>query len=322
MSKIDLGWGEPFCVREALQDHYRKDFKIKIKNLSYSSDNGNEELVEITREFLKQSTGIEYKYIAITNGTTNALNIVLRVMKKKGKENCYTNKHYFPYYPDIIYKNGLNQINELQSTCNVILNKKENIILLDSPSNPFGSFSTYDVKDVIWDSVYHNDVYLNTHNNVPNHLVNCGSYSKFLGLTGVRVGWIATNNEKDFKKFCYDSLYENCTISTISQLYVLDVMKTINWYYFSKDAKDLINNNRGELNRISYLFNNETVPRNGMFYCVWADKKVVDIIEKANIKYVPLDEENGKHLIRFNLAQTNKLTKKAVDSIIKVDSSK
>lgn len=321
MSKIDLGWGEPFCVREVLEKHYRKDFKINIKDLSYSSDNGNEDLIKITKKFLKESTGIDYKYVTITNGTTNALNIVLRNMKKKGKENCYTNEHFFPYYPDIIYKNNLNQINKLETTCNIILNKKENLVLLDSPSNPSGKFSTYEANDIVWDSVYHNDVYLNSYDVAPNHTVNCGSYSKFLGLTGARVGWIATNNEKDFKKYCYDSLYENCTISAISQLYVLDLMKTINWYYFSKDAKELINNNRNEMNRLSYLFNNTPVSRDGMFYCVWADKKAKDIVEKANITYVPLDEESGRFLIRFNLAQTNDLTKKAVNRIIKCDSS-
>jgi aspartate/methionine/tyrosine aminotransferase len=321
MSKIDLGWGEPFCVRDVLKKHYKKNFKINIDKLSYAEDYGNQDLIELTREFLKQSTGIDYKYIIITNGTTSAINIVLRTMKKAGKVNCYTNEYYFPYYPDIVYKNGLNQVKKLESTCNLVLNKRENLTLLDSPSNPFGKFSTYNIDNVIWDSVYHNDVYLNEHVVVPNHIVNCGSYSKFLGLTGARIGWIATNDKNQYNKYCYDSLYENCTISNISQLYLLDVMSTISWYYFSKDSKELINNNRNELNRISYLFNNQVVPKNGMFYCVWADKKSYNIVNKANVKFIKIDEENDKHLIRFNLAQKNDLTKKAVNAIIKVDDS-
>lgn len=323
MNSIDLGWGEPFCVRDVLTKHYKKQFKVNISDLSYSADDGNKELIEVTRSFLKDTTGIDYKYIIITNGTTNALNIALREMKRKGKINCYTNEYFFPYYPDIIYKNKLNQINKLGTTCNLILNSKENCVLLDSPSNPFGSFYNYDCNNVIWDSVYHNNVYLNTEiKNIPKHCVNCGSYSKFLGLTGVRVGWIATNNEDDYKKYAYDNLYENCTISTLSQLYVLDIMNTINSYYFSKEAREVINNNRDELNRISYLFNNITVPRDGMFYCVWTTKKTYDIIKKANVKVIELDNDGNRYLIRFNLAQRNDLTRQAVDSIIKIADSK
>lgn len=312
--EIDLSWGEPFCVREVLDSLYLSNIRPNILNMLYAPDQGNTELIKKIKSFLKDQTGIEYNYIIITNGTTGAINIVLRAFSRQGKVNCYTRSTFFPYYPPIIEKNGYNHIKDLENTCNLILKDKKSVVLLDSPSNPYGKSDYYDAPCVIWDSVYHNKVYINTKAHVPNHIVNCGSFSKVFGLTGSRVGWIATNNEDDYKDFLYENLYENCTISVPSQDLILDILNNIDIDDFLSKSQEYINKNRNQLNRLKGIFNGAIVPDNGMFYVIIADDYIRDVIKRANIKVVDL----GNNLLRFNLAQFNYLTKEAVERIIKI----
>jgi aspartate/methionine/tyrosine aminotransferase len=266
----DFGWGEPFCVREALKHYYKRslDRHIHIDNLGYSPDPGNEKLIEYTRQFIYETTGIKYNYIIITHGTTGALNVVLRALKKEGRDTCFTHEYYFPYYPQIIQKNDYKHCTGLYRNHETDLAYRNHIAIVDSPSNPIGDLLLYSDTNngIIWDSVYHNPVFVNTIPVKPEHRVNCGSYSKVFGLTGVRVGWIATNNEADYEAFLAENLYENCTMSVSSQSFVLDVMENTDLNNFMLSSKYRVNNNREMWARIEYLFEGQPVPENGMFF--------------------------------------------------------
>jgi aspartate/methionine/tyrosine aminotransferase len=325
MSAIDLGWGEPYCVREALSHYYKRKALtlVDVRNLKYCPDSGDPRLVNLTRHFLRQTTGIDYKYIIITHGTTGAINVVLRsLFREEGRDTCFTHKYIFPYYPDIIKKNGYQHKNGLYKSHELNLSEENCVGLVDSPTNPDGNLVLYtDTKNnIIWDSVYHNPVFINSTIAVkPDHRVNCGGYSKVLGLTGARVGWIATNNKEDYEMFLKENLYETCTMSFFSQDFIVDVLNNTDLENFMRSAKYQVNNNREMLDKICYLFDGQQVPENGMFYPVWASKYACDLLESLEIKTVKLDQEGKDSLIRFNLAQTNQLTQKAVRFILKKD---
>jgi aspartate/methionine/tyrosine aminotransferase len=316
-------WGEPYCVREALKHYYkRKAAKpIDIDSIMYSPDPGNQKLIDYTRNFIKETTGEFYKYIIITHGTTSAINIALRVFAREGRDTCYTHKYYFPYYNDIIDKNGYKHKKGLYKQHKQQLNNPNTVGIVDSPSNPAGDLLLYsDISNnIIWDSVYHNPVFINDIPVKPDHRVNCGSYSKVLGLTGARVGWIATNNESDYKEFLKENLYENCTMSTPSQELIIDIFDNIDLQNFLRSAKYRVNNNREMFDRICYLFDGQAVPNNGMFYAAWATPYTYKLLGKLGIKSVEMDSYNKNKYLRFNLAQTNELTKKAIRYIIKED---
>lgn len=319
----DFGWGEPYCVREALKHYYkRKIHPVNIDNLHYSPDEGLEELISYTRMFLENTTGIDYKYIIITNGTTGAINVVLRSLANREKKNiCYTHKYFFPYYPHIISKNGYQHKTGLYNQHECQLSKKNTVGLVDSPSNPEGEILLYTDREnnIIWDSVYHNPVFVNTIPVKPDHRVNCGSYSKVFGLTGARIGWIATNCEEDYKAFMEENLYESCTISMPGQDLLLDILKNMDLNNFMRSAKYRINNNREMFDKVKNLFDNQPVTENGMFYSAWSTPKSYKLLDRLDIKYVEIDSENKNRLLRFNLAQTNDITKKAVRRILKED---
>lgn len=324
MSELNFGWGEPYCVRECLEHYYRKKnymVPIQIKKAGYSSAEGDPVLISLIKQFIKYTTGINYKHILITHGTTGAINIALRVLAKEGKDTCYTHQYYFPYYPHIISKNHYQHKKGLGIYHEENLSYKNAIGLVDSPSNPDGSLLLYtdNTNSILWDSVYHNQIFINSIPVIPDHRANCGSLSKFLGLTGLRVGWIATNNDLDFQKFTEENLYENCTMSFYSQDLAIDILQSVDLDNFTKAAKYRINNNRELFDRVKYLFDNQEVPENGMFYPAWASTHTCQLLDKLEISYVQLDEVGKDKLLRFNLAQLNEITKKAVRFLIKED---
>ena len=111
MDKFDFGWGEPHVVREALDVYYAKFPAFPdIKNMGYSGDEGDPRLVELTKQFIKYTTGENYKYVIITNGTIPSINTVLRTMKEKGKNIVQTHPLYFGFYNEVIRKSQMSHI--------------------------------------------------------------------------------------------------------------------------------------------------------------------------------------------------------------------
>mgnify|MGYP000896085744 FL=1 len=323
-NEFDFGWGEPFCVREALKHYYtrQKLRNIDIDAMGYSPDDGNEKLIKYTRQFIAKTTGIVYDHIIMTHGTTGALNVVLRTLKnQENRDICFTHKYHFPYYPEIITKNGYEHRTGLYRDHQTDLSFNNRIGIVDSPSNPEGDLLLYSDthNSIIWDSVYHNPVFVNSIPVKPDHRVNCGSYSKVFGLTGARVGWIATNSQSDYEMFAAENLYENCTMSFASQDFVLDVMDNTDLDQFMVSSKYRVNNNREMFDRICYLFDGQSVPENGMFYAAWATPYTQKLLNKIGVTSVVLDQDGKNKYLRFNLAQTNDLTKKAIRYIMKED---
>jgi aspartate/methionine/tyrosine aminotransferase len=324
MEEFKFCWGEPYCVREALKHYYkRKTFKqIDIDRITYQVYDGNPELVRLTKDFVKETTGIEYKYLIITHGATGAVNIVLRSLQKKhGYKNCYTHRYYFPFYSNIIAKNNYKHKLGLYRDHETQLKEKDTLALVDSPSNPAGDFLLYtdNHNNIIWDSVYHNTVFINTIPVKPDHRVNCGSYSKAFGITGSRIGWIATNSESDYNLFKDENMYETCSLSYFSQDFVLDLMQNTDVPAFMRASRYRVNNNREQFDRICYLFDGQAVPENGMFYAVWASPYTIKLLDKLNIKSVEMDKSGNDRFLRFNLAQTNEITTKAIRYILRED---
>ena len=313
-------WGEPYCVREALKAHYkRKTMRpINFDTMCYAPDGGQDALVKLTKQYLKETTDIDYKHVIITNGTTGALNVVLRALKRK---KCYTHKYHFPYYDDIIVKNGYKHYEGLYREHEKQLDNSDTLAIVDSPSNPLGDLLLYgDINNnIIWDSVYHNKVFINGIPVKPDHRVNCGSYSKVFGLTGVRVGYIATNNDEDYKLYLKENTMESCTISAPSQEFIVDIFDHTDLDNFMRSAKYRINNNREMFDRVCYMFDGQAVPDNGMFFTAWASPYTSKLLDKLGFSSVQMDTMGKDRFLRFNLAQTNDITNKAIRYLLKED---
>jgi len=324
MKEFKFCWGEPYCIRNALKYYYKcSQISFNLDSITYQAYEGNPELLVNTKEFIKKTTNLDYRFIIITQGATGAINIVLRSLYNKyGFNRCLTNKYYFPYYPKIIEKNKYIHDIKLDHDYENYLKISNVLGLVDSPSNPTGSMTSFldTNNNIIWDSVYHNPVFVNSSPKNPEHRVNCGSYSKAFGLTGARIGWIATNDENDYNLFKDENTYENCSLPYFSQAFISDVMKNTDIDSFMQHSKHLVNNNREMFHKISYLFDGQLVPEDGMYYSAWTTPHTIQLLDKLNVKSIKMDISGKDEFLRFNLAQMNEVTKEAINLILKEDS--
>ena len=56
-----------------------------------------------------------------------------------------------------------------------------------------------------------------------------------------------------------------------------------------------------------------------MFYSAWTTPYTQKLLKKLNITTVELDQEGKNKYLRFNLAQTNHITQKAILYLLKED---
>lgn len=236
MKQYNLGWGESVAIRHALLDSLKFIPPIQfgyteLANLSYPKHEGDQELVELTKKVIYRQMGCWYNNILITNGATGAVTIALRAFQQRGIDFCSTRQApYFSLYPAMIRAAGMNHIRGNLSKC-------ESIYLLDSPSNPQGEFLPGGTQNTIWDAVYYSKAYMSEPAPTPAHEILCGSYSKLLGLNGIRVGWIACDDNLLFERMRELVTAEYCGISAPSTAILVNILKNMTqetWESFEK----------------------------------------------------------------------------------------
>jgi aspartate/methionine/tyrosine aminotransferase len=320
--EIDMGWGNPNFLSELLHNEITKygcedQNYHRLDNMNYAPSEGMSELIEKTHNIVYKLTNRRYKYIMITNGATNAINIIFRTWKyRHGSDYVFTNKLGFPFYDQMIRKSDLWRIKDIKKP-----KKSNHITLVDSPGNPTGKQIENNGSNLtIWDSVYHSEIYNADLKKIPEHEVMVGSYGKLLGITGVKIGWIATDNCQDYQDFLTESLNESCTISVPSQRLVLAILELLDFNSFMKHGKDSLNRNRKYMKKLESILKSK-VPKVGMFYPIKADEKIFKLFDKAKVKYSIMEDGEDK-ILRLNIGQTYENVKETVDRILKLKGAK
>ena len=311
---FDFSWGNPYFLLEILNGLYRQKLNpYDIKNMVYGPDAGFDDLRRITKKIIKQTTGLEYKHVIITNGATHGINIVLQLLKRQEApiKTVVTTQYGYPFYEDMIKHKELGRKRDL-----LYGGSEKFVRLIDSPSNPEGQQVRFGDPSIdIWDAVYHNEIYTNDLTTYPAHHFFISSYSKLLGVTGARVGFVATNNMATHLMLKNEILKDLATISVPSQRLIVDILEKVDINRFTGLGKAYLNYNREEFQKIEYLFDNQRVQEKGMFYCAFADKKCLELLEKCGINYVSL----GENYIRLSLGQTGSVTRAGIKTILKED---
>ena len=332
MKKLDFGFGNPYTLNEVFSRAYNPSLSLSMNmtNLPYAPDIGREELVKIAKNHVNNLIGKDagYHYVMITHGATSALNTVLRHIKKTGESGITTLDFGYPFYNTMISKAGLvrESIDHTKSDAqinNAILTSVNKWALIDSPHNPSGRVYNISVlsKGIIWDATYHTPTYLKDKDlshkpYMPSIIV--GSFGKMLGITGIRLGFLATNNPFLFEKLLEDNLMENATASHLGQLMVEDVYRQIDINTLMLVGRDALNRNRAELAKLEVL-TGSPVSENGMFYLFRADQKMVNIFNESEIVFTQF-KVDGDLYIRLNGAQTLENTQEMVVRVLKRDS--
>lgn len=324
----DLGWGHSVAVRDAFLETLSGSpviFGLKeLEGMNYPAHEGEPKLIELTKKIIERQIGIKYNHVLLTNGATGGVTLSLRAYAKQGYNVAFTRSPpYFPVYPSMIKSAGLEQKTEGENR-----NKDDNPVgLIDSPTNPYGvligSNSNLGMPTIL-DAVYHNRVYLSKNPVPPPHTVMVGSYSKLLGLNGIRTGWIATNDDLLYERLKDLVTAEYCGLSSASTHIILQLLsqfKNGNWWdMFETSARYKLDFNREEWVKVKKYFEGIDPSPNGMFYYAHMDSLCKKLMSKSNIVWTSgsslgTDDSFG----RFNLGQDCRLVKDAVRTILKND---
>jgi len=327
--EFNLGWGESVAVRwafiESLSGAPLMFDMDSLENMGYPAHEGDPDLIKLTKRIIKRNIGRDYAHVLITNGATGGVTLALRTYALLGRKECVTeNPPYFRFYPDMIKQAGL-QHKHMSAIFRT--HRPENpVFLVDSPSNPLGTFSSrvkVGHEKIVWDTVYFNKVYSPGRYPQPDHDVLVGSYSKLLGMNGLRVGWIATNDGLLYESLKRVVSAEYCGISVPSTKIILKTAGRFtddHWETFENNAASWLNLNRAEWSRLEKFFGDTPTLSVGMFYYAPIDKHCKALLEKSGIIW-----SHGSQLGatddfgRFNLGQDLAVIQKAVKTILKND---
>lgn len=326
MNKVDLGWGNSLAVREAFLSTCKTNplfvDKKLLSGFDYPDHDGDPSLVSITADVIKRQLGLTYRHIFMTNGATGGCVIAMRAYKQRGYSYCHTrNAPYYVRYPRMIDAAGLMHVQEDHHHID-----GESVVLLDLPSNPLGLMSNISksTSPVILDGVYLNSIYMPPIlvNHVP-HDVLIGSYSKLTGLNGLRIGWIATNDDLLASRIRELVASEYCGLSMSDSLILKSTLEDFDWDVFELKARKSLDINRTVWSRLEKYFGGEPVKGIGMFYFAGMDQKAQELFARAGIEWTKGSATGTTDdFARFNLGQSNETIYKAVQLVLKADIAK
>jgi aspartate/methionine/tyrosine aminotransferase len=335
-NKHDFGWGDTRGIRAVMAAELKRIglniYGQDLGEFGYPAHEGEPQLVEEVRKLIKDLTGRHYSKILITNGATHALNAFIFAHKSvRNIKILSTNDMYFSFYPLIADIHGLEH--KRYQDYDGTLGEGE-IGIIDSPSNPKGRmlscrsehFAT--VGGLVWDAAYHTPTYCGVRRDtslvcppiIPGHEAMVGSLNKLTGINGLRVGWLATNHYSVFDRALNYVEADLCGVSAPSQAYALQILKRVELQPFYAESKRVLDNNREELQRLSYLFGGQPIFPYGMFALFESDGALQGLFKRANVIYKPGDEIGAsRDHMRLNLANTNEATKAMVEAVLKAD---
>ncbi len=263
-----MGWADPFMPDKSLPDFIKKAYIKAIEEDSaphYTAPIGNQELKELIAEKLKKQNNLEVnpkRNIIITPGSDSGLYFAILPFINKGDEVMIPSPSYPNNYLDVEIMGGkvvpivLNKENDYQLDIKQMeekLTSKTKMIIITNPNNP--TTTVYDEKSllalrdfvikndllVIVDQAFEDFIYENkmitlaSLDGMFDKTVTVFSFSKDMGLSGLRVGYIVASDE------IMDTMYANAVgvigaTSTPAQKAIIEAIKHPDFMDEFKDA--------------------------------------------------------------------------------------
>jgi aspartate/methionine/tyrosine aminotransferase len=283
ISPNDLSWGCPVVVRQALAEILGFYFSLNNKSVGsfgYTPHLGSPGLIEQMKDLAERQSGHRPKHLIVTCGATGAINAALYALKiEDEKEFVLINKRHFPFYPDMITVAGLIQTHDPS-------NGKNTISLIDSPSAPEGLVFPFESVD-IWDSAYASRTYGSGGHTPTKWRIMCGSLSKTLGVSGLRLGWASTDSDDLAVRIGRYVSAAYIGLPCLSMDTAEAVLSRLDLSRFELRSSGYIDDNRHEIQRLFNKFGQGQVPTRGMFAILQLGRSERKALEKAGIKWQP-----------------------------------
>jgi len=204
----------------------------RFNRFKYGLIQGNENLREALS---KQYPDSDKESFVVTNGASEALDLVFRALGKCGGK-VLVHKPYYYSYPYIIKLAGLEPVYTETVEGKIDINdfqekvKDCKVVLINSPGNPTGRIQ--DIKTlkeiekitgelkipVVSDEVYKDLIYERENYLLKGpHIVTINSFSKTFAMCGFRVGYLYSNDKKIIEDVVGIKTHSSMNTSIISQ---------------------------------------------------------------------------------------------------------
>lgn len=313
------------------------DFNEK-KIQQYGGNDGDAELVET----IKEQFHLKDHYVMTVPGGMATLDVVINSLSDK---TFWVPKYHWGSWNKILTIHGkdiriFNDFDIKNVRCVDSIEGFTGVVMLCYPSNPTGYAPKFeDLKvfadickernqTLILDLPYYylfNDLSDKIYELYSDNVIVISSFSKSVGLSGLRIGYIATKNKELYDTMKIRSLYKYNSISTVPQ-------QIINKLFTSNSGKSAFDNYRRKTQshitkNIKYLsdkgllFDEYTDIPTGPFAII---NKTFDELLSAKISSVPLNkftfknnEEKLKNISRISLSVDHDLFVEYFDNLLK-----
>ncbi|NOZ34998.1 MAG: pyridoxal phosphate-dependent aminotransferase [Chlorobi bacterium] len=291
------------------------DLSKIVKNIDFNSDalqyyphsKGMVPLRKaINNEFFAGKASEENIYV--TSGGMNALSLVFQTIEI---ETFYTNSFYWGAYSNALKIAGKNQFfyNDFDDLKTNFKKYDNGTVIICDPNNPTGSKTDdnqlFEILDlfskqntaVIWDGPYRRLFYDNTDNLYQklltyDNVIITESFSKSIGLSGQRIGFMHCKNQVFNEEFAVRLLYSGNGINAFAQILVEKILSTPEGKKAAEDFKtktvaDITENIKLLKNKkllVEEFYGNKTPV--GIFVIV---NKSFNELKEKNIGSVPLN---------------------------------
>jgi aspartate/methionine/tyrosine aminotransferase len=201
-SGLNLAIGEPYFLQEILSVD-KMSCRVTPEMAAYTSPEGYEPLVE----HLKQLYG--YKHAIVCNGAKQAIAAAFHGLAVTAMAvHVWHPIPYWPSFPTLARQSGLEF--ETRSWAGL-----KEISIQAWPGNPASNDPGTHLD--IWDAAYATPAYGYTTGTDPSASVRIGTASKMFGLSGLRVGWLLTNDDGLAQEAAWFMETQTSGVSTVSQ---------------------------------------------------------------------------------------------------------
>lgn len=259
ISKTEKETGDTFLpLNRGVNNVCLIDLQNIVDNIPYNSKEiqhyaPNLGIEKLRRSIVEEYYLQDYNDVCITPGGMSSLDLIIQILNvtdvKMHKfywgsysKMCTIRNKSFSFY-DNLYTLDFNNLNS------------DTAIIICEPSNPTG-LQDYDDKElldiikkinetgaiIIFDSPYRmlfdNSTYIYDVLSSLDNVIICESFSKHIGLSGIRLGFIYCNNKEFNQELNIRVLYQFNGISTIPQLLVNELLTTEEGYRVIKNFRD------------------------------------------------------------------------------------